>query len=240
MESSNPLFKREQAFSNAYAQSEVMTLDGVTYKSGILLLLCMGTGVLSWMNPSLALPFIIIGILGGFIACMVGMFIPKASPFAAPLYAVLEGLALGAISRFFEVKYGGIVGNAVLLTFGVMGLMLVLYITRTIKVTGKLVAGVIIATLAIAGVYLVDMIMNLFGANVPFLHSNGWIGIGISLLIVGVAAFNLLLDFSLIESSVAQKQPRYMEWYCSMALLVTLVWLYIEILRLLSKLRGRD
>lgn len=240
MDTSNPLLKRESAFSGSWAAAEPMTLQGVINKTGILLLLCMGAAAFSWSQPELRGPLMLIGIIGGFIACMVGIFKPAASPVAAPVYAVLEGLALGAISQMIQARYPGIVLNAMLLTFGVLGLMLVLYTTRTIVVTSGLVKGVFAATAAVAVVYLVDIVMNMFGARVPFIHESGWLGIGISLVIVGIAAFNLLIDFAVIENGVGKASPKYMEWYCGMALLVTLVWLYLEILRLLSKLRGRD
>jgi uncharacterized YccA/Bax inhibitor family protein len=127
-----------------------------------------------------------------------------------------------------------------MLTFGVLGIMLVLYTTRTIRVTSGLVKGVFAATAAVALVYVVDIALSFFGVRMPFLHESGLLGIGISLVIVGVAAFNLLIDFAVVEDGVSRGSPRYMEWYCGMALLITLVWLYLELLRLLSKLRGRD
>ena len=174
------------------------------------------------------------------IACLVGIFKPVSSPIAAPIYAVLEGLCLGAISQVIELRYHGIVVNAMLLTFGVLGLMLMLHTTRTIRVTDKLVKGVLVATAAVALVYVVDLMLNMFGTRVAYIHEAGAIGIGISLVIVGIAAFNLLIDFAVIEEGVSKGSPRFMEWYCGMALLVTLVWLYLEILRLLSKLRGKN
>jgi uncharacterized YccA/Bax inhibitor family protein len=240
MDTSNPLLKRESSFSSAWAQAEPMTLQGVINKSGILLLLCMGAAGFSWTNPELRMPFILVGAIGGFITCMIGIFKPTTTPFTAPLYAILEGLFLGAISQVLERAYHGIVLNAMLLTFGVLALMLVLYTSRVIRVTDRLVKGILVATLAVALVYVVDMVLHMFGNQVPFIHSNGPLGIGISLVIVGIAAFNLLIDFAVIESSVEKRSPKYMEWYCGMALLVTLVWLYLELLRLLSKLRGRD
>ncbi len=240
METSNPLLKRDSAFSSAWASSEPMSLQGVINKSGILLLLCMGAAAFGWTHPEWRGPLLLVGLLGGLVACLVGTFKPTASPIAAPLYAVLEGLALGCISQVIEHAYPGIVLNAMLLTFGVMGLMLVLYTTRTIVVTDRLVKGVLIATGSVMLVYLIDMIMNMFGARVPFIHDSGALGIGISLVIVGIAAFNLLVDFAVVEQGVSRGSPKYMEWYCGMALLVTLVWLYLELLRLLSKLRGRD
>lgn len=240
METSNPLLKREGALSSIWAASEPMTLQGVINKSGILLLLCMGAAAFGWTHPELRGPLLIVGLLGGLVACLVGTFKPAASPIAAPLYAVLEGLALGCISQVIEHRYPGIVLNAMMLTFGVLGLMLLLYTTRTIVVTDRMVKGVMIATGSVMLVYVVDMIMNMFGVRVPFIHESGALGIGISLVIVGIAAFNLLVDFAVIEQGVNRGSPKFMEWYCGMALLVTLVWLYLELLRLLSKLRGRE
>lgn len=217
-----------------------MSLQGVINKTGILLLLCIGSSAFGWTHPELRGPLLLVGLLGGLVACLVGTFKPATSPIAAPIYALLEGLALGCISQVIERRYPGIVLNAMLLTFGVLAIMLVLYTTRTIVVTDRLVKGVLIATGAVMLVYLVDMIMNMFGARVPLIHESGWLGIGISLVIVGIAAFNLLVDFAVIEDGVRRGSPRFMDWYCGMALLVTLVWLYLELLRLLSKLRGRD
>jgi len=217
-----------------------MTLQGVINKTGILLLLCMGSAAFAWTHPALRGPLMLVGLIGGFIACLVGIFKPTTSPVAAPVYALLEGLALGAISQVMQQRYPGIVVNAMLLTFGVLGLMLMLYTSRTIRVTDRLVKGVFAATAAVALVYLVDIVMNMFGARMPLIHETGWLGIGISLVIVGIAAFNLLIDFAVVEDNVNRSSPRYMEWYCGMALLVTLVWLYLELLRLLAKLRGRN
>lgn len=240
METSNPLLKRNAAFSQPWERSEPMTLQGVVNKTGILLLLCLGAAAFAWTHPDLRGPLVLVGLIGGFIACMVGIFKPATSPIAAPIYAVLEGCCLGAISQVIEMRYHGIVVNAMLLTFGVLGLMLMLYTTRTIRVTDKLVKGVMVATAAVALVYVVDMVLNMFGTRVAYIHESGAIGIGISLVIVGIAAFNLLVDFAVIEQNVSTGSPRFMEWYCGMALLVTLVWLYLELLRLLSKLRSRN
>jgi uncharacterized YccA/Bax inhibitor family protein len=240
MESSNPLLKRDDALSASWAGSEPMTLQGVINKTGVLLLLCMATAAFGWTHPELRGPLLLVGIIGGLIACLVGTFKPATSPIAAPAYALLEGLALGCISQVIERRYPGIVLNAMMLTFGVLALMLMLYTTRIIVVTDRLMKGVMIATGAVMLVYLVDIVMNMFGARVPLIHESGWLGIGISLVIVGIAAFNLLIDFAVIENGVRRNSPKFMEWYCGMALLVTLVWLYLEILRLLAKLRGRD
>ena len=240
MDTSNPLLKRESAFAGSLAQGEAMSLQGVINKTGILLLLCMGTAAYAWTHPEFRGPLLLVGMLGGLIACLVGTFKPATAPIAAPIYALLEGLALGAISQVVQQRYPGIVVNAMLLTFGVLGVMLMLYTSRTIRVTPGLVKGVVAATAAVMLVYLVDMVMNMFGARVPLINDTGWAGIGISLVIVGIAAFNLLIDFAVIEDGVGRGSPRYMEWYCGMALLVTLVWLYLEILRLLAKLRNRN
>ncbi len=239
METSNPLLKREEAFPRVLVGGELMSLQGVINKTGILLLLCLGTAAFAWTHPAFRGPFLLAGLLGGLIACLVGTFRPATTPVTGPLYALLEGLALGAISQVIEKRYPGIVANALLLTFGVLALMLVLYTSRIIRVTDRFVKGVLAATVAVFLVYLVDMLLNLFGFSVPYIHQTGWIGILISLVIVGIAAFNLLIDFAVIEDSVRGGAPRYMEWYCGMALLVTLVWLYLELLRLLSKLRSR-
>jgi len=217
-----------------------MTLQGVVNKTGILLLLCLASGAFAWTHPELRGPLLLVGLIGGLIACLVGTFKPTTSPVAAPAYAILEGLCLGAISQVIQVRYPGIVLNAILLTIGVLAVMLAAYTTRTIVVTDRLVKGIFAATTAVVLVYLVDMLLGIFGHRVPFIHESGPLGIGISLVIVGIAAFNLLLDFAVIENNVRSSAPRFMEWYCGMALLVTLVWLYLEILRLLAKLKGRD
>ena len=239
METSNPLLNRDEAFLGAGSGVEPMRLEGVINKTGILLVLCTGCGAYAWTHPALQGPLILIGLIGGLIACLVGTFAPKTAPISAPLYAAFEGLCLGAISQMTELRWPGIVGNAILLTLGVLGLMLALYAFRIIRVTDGLVRGIFAATLAIGLVYLVDMVLNLCGVRMPYLHQSGMVGIGLSLVIVGVAAFNLLIDFRMIEERVNSNSPRYMEWYCGMALLVTLVWLYLEILRLLSKMRSR-
>jgi uncharacterized YccA/Bax inhibitor family protein len=177
--------------------------------------------------------------IAGFGLAILTIFKPKLARITAPMYAVAEGLLVGGISKIFEVQYKGIVLQAVGLTMGVFVMMLVLYATGTIRVTNRLRKGVIAATGAIMLVYLVSIVANLFGGHVPLLNSTGPLGILISLVIVGVASFNLLLDFDFIERGVAAGAPRYMEWYGAFGLMVTLVWLYLELLRLLSKLRSR-
>ncbi|MEM9021650.1 MAG: Bax inhibitor-1/YccA family protein [Planctomycetota bacterium] len=253
----SPAF-REDTF-NTYAQtpSNVMTMGGTVVKSGVLVAITVVTGAIAWMlcapggtfDGGMAMPFVIGGVVGGLVLALVTIFKPSVAPYTAPFYAAAEGLFLGAISAFYELAYGGaggaelglsgIVLQAAGLTLAVLAVMLVLYGTRIIKVTAKLRAGIIAATGAVMLFYLVSIVMSLFGATMPYLHSASPLGIGISLVIVGIAAFNLLLDFDLIERGVQGGSPKYMEWYAGFALLVTLVWLYLEILRLLAKLRSR-
>lgn len=237
METSNPLLSRASAFEREGTSN--MTFDGALGKTAILLLMCVVSGAVAWSQPALQMPFIFVGALGGFVVSLVAMFKSEWSPALAPTYALLEGLALGSLSYLFERAYHGIVLNAVLLTFGVLGLMLVLFTSRTIRVTPGLRTGVIAATCAVALVYLASAILRIFGIHMPYIHETGPIGIAISLIITGIAAFNLLLDFDMIERGIRARAPKYMEWYCGMALLITLVWLYLELLRLLSKLQSR-
>ncbi len=234
---SNPLLKRADSFSGTAASS--MNLEGTVNKTGILLLICGGAAAYSWYTPALQGPIIIAPLLGALVFCLIGIFKPATTPFVAPCYAALEGLVLGAFSVMLNHRYQGIVTNAVLLTFSVLALFLFLYATRIVRVTQGMKVAVIAATGAIFVVYMIDMVLHLFGISVPFLYSNGWMGIGISLLVCGVAAFNFFLDFDAIEGYIRSGSPKYMEWYSGMALLITLVWLYLEILRLLSKLQSR-
>jgi uncharacterized YccA/Bax inhibitor family protein len=216
-----------------------MDLNGTVNKTGILLLICGAAGVYGWSSPALQGPLILAPLLGGLVLSLVGIFKPATSPFVAPCYAALEGLVLGAISEVLNRRYQGIVANAVLLTFSVLALFLFLYATRIVRVTNGMRVAIIAATGGIFVVYMIDLLLHFFGISVPFLYDNGWLGIGVSLLVCGIAAFNFFLDFDAIEGYIRSGAPKYMEWYCGMALLITLVWLYLEILRLLSKLQSR-
>ena len=179
--------------------------------------------------------------IGGFIVAMITMFKPTIAPWTSPIYAALEGVLLGAISQFVELRYGGgIALQAVTLTCGVLFIMLFVYATRIIRVTEKLKMGIVVATSALCLFYLVTMLLRLFGMEMPFVFAGGTYGIAFSLFVVGLAAFNLLLDFDFIENASASQAPKYMEWYGAFSLIVTLVWLYLELLRLLAKLRGRN
>jgi uncharacterized YccA/Bax inhibitor family protein len=190
-------------------------------------------------DPGALLTWLGIGVGGGFVLALLTIFVKKWAPVLAPLYAALEGLALGSVSALYESRYPGIVFQAVALTFGTLAALLVAYKTRAIKATENFKLGVVAATGAIALVYLLSFVLGMFGMPVGFMHSNGWLGIGISLVVVFVAALNLVLDFDFIEQGANQGAPKYMEWYGAFGLMVTLVWLYLEILRLLSKLNRR-
>jgi uncharacterized YccA/Bax inhibitor family protein len=221
-----------------------MTIQGTVNKSLLLLAMVVGAAALPWWlmasDPSAAMPLVWLGALAGFITAMVTIFKQSWSPVTSPIYAVCEGLFLGGISALFEARFPGIVFQAMALTFGVLGVLLVVYKTGAIKATENFRLGVVAATGAIALVYLVTFVMRMFGFDVGFMHSSGWLGIGISMVVVVVAALNLVLDFDFIEKGAESGAPKYMEWYGAFGLLVTLVWLYIEILHLLAKLQGRD
>lgn len=250
--SSNPVLK-EKAFSRDYtAQSEVMTVNGTINKTALMLLLVIAGAVFTWnkffdsgaltIQDGLAAvgPWLAIGGIGGFITVLVTVFRPQSSGISAPIYAIFEGLFLGGISALFEAQYNNIVLRAVMLTLAVFMVMLFLYRSGIIKVTQKFMMGVVAATAGIALVYFVSFIAGMFGAELAFLHGNSNLSIGISLVVVGVAALNLVLDFAFIERAAQSGAPKYMEWYGAFGLMVTLIWLYLEILRLLSKLASRD
>ncbi|MGI2326923.1 Bax inhibitor-1/YccA family protein [Planococcus sp. YIM B11945] len=244
MRSGNPSLK-DAAFDK-YRNSgtdRTMTIQGTVNKTFVLLLLLMATFLYSWdqfmTDPNSATPLILVGAIGSLIVGLITIFVPKASPFTAPLYALLEGLFIGAISARYEVQFEGIVFQAVLLTIGVLLSLLLAYKSGFIKVTQNFRLGVFAATGAIFLVYLISFIGRFAGFEIPFLHEASPIGIAISVIIVIVAALNLVLDFDYIENASAKRVPKYFEWYGAFGLLVTLIWLYLEILRLLSKIRSR-
>ena len=233
--SSNPVLSEKSFRSETGVVGETMTVRGAVQKSFLLAALLVVVGVWAFSNAS---PLLIgVGAIGGLIAVLVAVFKKEWSPFLAPVYAVLEGLVLGAVTAIYAQAYDGIVFNAITLTIAILLAMLFLYQTRIIKVTEKFRSGVIMATMGIFLVYLLNFVLGFFGVNLPFLHSGGIMGIGISLFIVGIASLNLLLDFDMFEKGEQYGAPKYMEWFAALGLMVTLVWLYLEILRLLSKLR---
>jgi len=224
-------------------REERMTIPGTINKTTILLALVMVAALWPWklmqVDPAATLSWLWIGLIGGLVTALIIIFKKEWAGPLAPLYAACEGLALGATSAFFESRYPGIVFQAVALTMGVLFTMLIVYRTGAIKATPNFTRGVIAATGAICLVYLITMGMRAFGMPVSFMHSSGPLGIGISLVVVFVAALNLVLDFDLIEKGAKNGAPKYMEWYGAFGLLVTLVWLYLEILRLLGRLNLR-
>jgi uncharacterized YccA/Bax inhibitor family protein len=226
-----------------------MTLNGTINKTGILLVLAIASAGFTWFqflqsgNPADVMPYMLGGMLGGLVFALVTIFKKEWAPVTAPAYALLEGLVLGGLSAVFELRYPGIAIQAVGLTFGTLFAMLFLYRTGVIKVTEKFRLGVFAATGGIALFYLLEMVLRLFGINFAGpngVNGSGMIGIGFSLIVVGVAALNLVLDFDFIEKGVQYGAPKYMEWYGAFGIMVTLVWLYLEMLRLLSKMRSRN
>jgi uncharacterized YccA/Bax inhibitor family protein len=245
MRTSNPTLNDKVFKGLSGAVGETMTLEGTVNKTGILLVCTVATAAWTWhlaMNPD-TLPMdyllLLVGLIGGLIFALITTFKKTWSPVTAPIYALLEGLVLGSISAVFEQRYPGIAIESVSLTFGTMFVLLLAYKSGMIKVTQKFRLGVIAATGAIFLFYLVEMGLGFFGIHFTSVNGSGWLGIGVSLVIVCVAALNLVLDFDFIESGVAAGAPKYMEWYGAFGLMVTLIWLYLEMLRLMAKLRGR-
>ncbi len=218
--------------------ANAMTIQGTVNKTGLALLLLMASATLTWNSPE-ASGLIWVGALGGFIVALITIFNKTAAPYTVPVYAVLEGLFLGGISRIFESMYPGIVQQAVFLTFGTLGALLLAYRSGLIKATENFKLGVTAATGGIAFVYLVSIVMGFFGIHFSMIHSSGPMGILFSAFVVVIAALNLVMDFDFIEEGAENGAPKYMEWYGAFGLLVTLIWLYLEILRLLAKLRKR-
>jgi uncharacterized YccA/Bax inhibitor family protein len=223
-----------------------MSLSGTVNKTGILLVCTLATAGWVWhlfaqsRDMADVGPWLMLGAFGGLIMALVTVFKKEWSPVTAPIYALLEGLALGGISAAFDFRYPGVAFQAVGLTFGVLFVMLFLYSSRIIKVTDKLRLGIVAATGGIMLFYLAEMILGFFHVQFLAINSGSGLGIAFSLLVCGIAALNLVLDFDFIEQGVAYGAPKYMEWYGAFGIMVTLIWLYLEILRLLSKMRSRN
>lgn len=245
--SGNPTLT-EKAFQSSMATNytETMTIRGTLNKFGFMLLMLMGTAYYSWKEFAGGGNVQVLmwtGLIGGFVLALVIMFKKEWAPYIAPAYALLEGLFLGAISAMynyaFEKQAPGIIMNAVGLTFGTAIAMYLLYSFRIIQATERFKSIIITATAGIAIFYLIAMVLRMFGVQMAFLHEGSMIGIGFSLVVVAIAALNLILDFDMIEQASAAGAPKSMEWYGAFGLMVTIVWLYLEILRLLSKLSDR-
>jgi|TARA_B100000949_G_scaffold165057_1_gene145575 uncharacterized YccA/Bax inhibitor family protein len=219
-----------------------MTIMGTVHKTALGLLLLMSTALFTWNMPAgdpRATGLMIVGMIGGLIVAIVTIFKHHLAKYTVPAYALLEGLALGGISKFFEVMYPGIVNQAVMLTFGTLGALLLAYRSGLIKATENFKLGIVAATGGIFFVYLISWILSWFSVSIPLIHSNSNMGILFSIVVVVIAALNLVLDFDFIEEASEKGAPKYMEWYGAFGLLVTLIWLYLEILRLLAKLSSR-
>lgn len=244
MRTSNPALN-EKVFQGQVAFGDAMTLQGTVNKTGLLLLCVVATAAWTWGLahsdvPEAALPWMLGGLIGGFVVALVTIFKRTWAPVTAPIYALLEGLALGGISAMFEKMYPGVAIQAVGLTFGTLFVMLLAYKTGAIKATQRFKIGVIAATGGIVLLYVVEMVLGMFfHVRVPAINGSGPWGIAFSLFVVVIAALNLVLDFDMIESGVNNGAPKYMEWYGAFGLMVTLIWLYLEILRLLAKARRR-
>jgi uncharacterized YccA/Bax inhibitor family protein len=242
--SGNPTLKAD-TFTSAgrVLGAETMTIEGSVNKTGFSLLILLVFAALQWnqaFGEGLFYPLMLVGLAGGFVTALVTVFKKEWSPVSTPLYAAFEGLMLGGLSLTFEARYPGIVINAVGLTLGTLAALLFVYKAGLIRATENFKLGIFAATGGIALLYLVSMVLGFFGKSVPFIHDAGPIGIGFSLVVVVIAALNLVLDFDFIERGAGAGAPKYMEWYAAFGLLVTLVWLYLEMLRLLSKLQGKD
>ena len=238
MPNGNPLLN-ENAFRQAMSRTEgAMTLQGTINKTFFLLLLCTIGALISWNNFQAIAGYTNLIAIVSFVIAMIVIFKKTAASMLAPLYALGEGMVLGIISAAYNAQYQGIVGQAIAITFLVFFIMLFLYKTRIIRVTNGLVIGITAATGAIALFYIISLLLSVFGVNVAYFGSTSALSIGINVVICAVAAFNFLIDFRFIDQLTSQVvAPKYMEWYAGFSLILTLVWLYLEILRLLARTR---
>ncbi|HUX43326.1 MAG TPA: Bax inhibitor-1/YccA family protein [Terracidiphilus sp.] len=253
MKTSNPALSEKtfrdlagSGFGGAIDESVRMTLSGTVNRTGVLFVCALATAAWTWHlysqshDMALVSPLLMVGVFGGFILAMVTIFKKEWSPVTAPIYALLEGLFLGGISALFNVRYPGIALQAIGLTFGTLFVLLLAYSSGMIRVTQKFRLGVIAATGGIMVFYFAEMILGFFGFHFTSINGSGIIGIGFSLFVCAIAALNLVLDFDFIEQGVKYGAPKYMEWYGAFGIMVTMVWLYLEILRLLSKINQRN
>ena len=238
---------RDTVLDDVVTYENAMTVRGTLQKFGFLMIMVLGTALYSWKefaSGGNTMPLILVGAFGGLIIAIILTFKKEWSPFLAPAYALLEGLFVGAISAYYNYVFAAkapfIIMNAVGLTLACAVAMYLLYSFKIIQATQKFKAIVMTATAGIGIFYLLTWVLSFFGVSLPFLHERSLMGIGFSLFVVAIAALNLILDFDMIEQGAALGAPKYMEWYGAFGLLVTIVWLYLEILRLLSKLSSRD
>ena len=239
MRSGNPTLKASTFKQHLVSSTEgTMSISGTVNKTGFSLLLVVMAASITWNNPAQN-GLTIFGLIVGIISAIITVMKPKNGYVTVPIYALSQGLVLGAISRMFELQYPGIAVQAIFLTFGTLGALLLAYKSGLIKVTENFKLGIVAATGGIAILYLINFIMGFFGSGIGVIHSSSNFGILFSLVVVGIAALNLVLDFDFIEEGAEMGAPKYMEWYGAFGLLVTLIWLYLELLRLLAKLQNR-
>ena len=247
---SNPVLSekrfRDTVLDEVVSHENAMTVKGTLQKFGFLFLMVMGTAFYSWKEfaeGGNVQPLMWTGAIGGLVVGIVIMFKKEWSPYLAPAYALLEGLFVGAISAYYDFAFAAyapnIIMNAVGLTFGTCIAMYLLYTFKIIKATAKFKSIVVTATAGIFIFYMINLALGLFGISIPFLHESSALGIGFSVFVVALTALNLILNFNIIENGVQLGAPKYMEWYSAFGLLVVIVWLYLEILRLLSKISKR-
>lgn len=251
MRSSNPALSDKifDSYTTPQTDQDVMTINGVVNKCVIMLILLIIPATYVWksffaaetpeIGMDIASKSLLIGVIGSLILAIVTIFKKRWSPVTAPAYAAVEGLAIGGISAIMEAQFPGIVVQATALTFGTLFALLMVYRSGMIKVTQNFRLGVVAATGGIFLIYIVSFVLSFFGSGIPYIHESGLIGIGFSLFVVVIASLNLVLDFDFIERGAERGAEKFMEWYAAFGLIITLVWLYIEILRLLSKLRSR-
>ena len=232
MRSANPALNNN-TFRNTRRVSgeQAMSIDGTVNKTALSLLLVMTSAIYTWNNPEVGLALFWPVTIFTFVLLMITIFNKKSAPITVPLYCLAEGLVLGGISAYANALYPGIANQAIALTFGILAALLFLYKSRLIAATENFKLGVFSATFGILIIYVLNLILSLFG--------NGLTGILFSLFVIGIASLNLVLDFDFIENGAEQGAPKYMEWYAAFGLMITLIWLYIEILNLLMKLRSR-
>jgi uncharacterized YccA/Bax inhibitor family protein len=243
--SSNPALGDDtfSRYGKSTSASDVMSISGTVNKIGILLILVLCTAVWTWnlyftsQDTSAVYPWLMLGSIGGLVVAFITIAKKEWAYITAPIYALLKGLALGGLSAIYEAKYPGLVIQAVALTMTTLGALLLAYKSGLIKATENFKLIVASATGGIALLYLVGFGLSFFNINIPYIHESGIIGIGFSLFVVAIAALNLVMDFDFIESGADEKAPKFLEWYAAFGLVVTLIWLYLEFLRLLSKLR---
>jgi uncharacterized YccA/Bax inhibitor family protein len=241
MRSGNPALNSKTFSStiNTFAE-QPMTIDGTVNKTALSLLLLMTSAIYTWNNPELSLMLFLPIVISTFILLLITIFNKKAAPYTVPIYCLLEGGLLGGISAWANAMYPGIANQAICLTFGILAALLMLYKSKLIAVTDNFRLGIFAATFGIFIVYMLNMLLSLFGVSfMGPLFANGLTGILFSVFVVGIASLNLVLDFDFIEQGANQGAPKYMEWYGAFGLMITLIWLYIEILNLLMKLRSR-